>query len=120
MLLTHYQRVYFTVAGRNVDSKRGDPLIAKFRKALEELEVNKDSVSATVYDVDSFEIQQKNRDLYAGKYLIRWEIVDNEVGWESRMNHHTRALLSRAILAIFFSHYKMEIKATDVRDGTYE
>lgn len=120
MLLTHYQRVYFTVAGRNVDAERGNPLIAKFRKALEELKVNQDSVSAFIMTVDNFEIQQKNRDLYAGKYLIRWEIVDNEVGWESRMNHDTRALLSKAILAIFFSHYKMEIKATDVRDGSYE
>ena len=120
MMITHYQRVFFQISGRNVDAERGNPLIAKFRKALEELTVKKDSVSAFIMTVDDFEIQQKNRDLYAGKYLIRWEISDNETGWESRMNHATKVLLINAILAIVFSHYSMEIKAVNVKDGSNE
>lgn len=120
MMLTHYQRVYFQVSGRNVDAQRGNPLIAKFRKALEELKVKQDSVSAYIMTVDDFQIWQKNKDLYEGKYLIRWEIVDSETGWETRMNHHTKALLMKAILAISFSHYRMEIRAFNVKSGSNE
>lgn len=120
MQITHYQRVFFQVSGRNVDAKHGDPLIAEFREALEELKVNEPPVSATVFNVDNFEIQQKNRDLFEGRYTIRWEIVDRETGWETRMNHATKALLAKAILAISLSNHKMEIKAVDVKNGSLE
>lgn len=120
MQLTHYQRVYFQVSGKGVDEKRGDPLIRDFRKRLESLKVKNPPVSASVFSVDNFEIEQKNQDLYKGKYLVRWEIVDSEVGWETRMNHQTRALLTKAILEISFSNDSLTIRATDVKDGTYE
>lgn len=120
MLITHYQRVFFQVSGRNVDAKRGNPLIRKYRKALEELKVKQSSVSAYVYDVDGFDIWQKNKDLYEGKYTIRWEITDNETGWESRMNHDTKALLMRELLAINFSRYATRITTINIKDGSYE
>jgi len=120
MLITHYQRVFFQVSGRNVEAKRADPLILEYRKALQELKVKKDSVSASIMTVDDFSIRQINRDLYEGKYLVRWEITDNETGWETRMNHDTKALLSTALLAIIFSQNKIEIKTINIKNGSNE
>jgi len=120
MQITHYQRVYFALAGRSVEAKRANPLILKYREALKELKVKKDSVSASIMTVDDFSIVQKNRDLYEGRYLVRWEIIDNETGWETRMNHSTKALLSTALLAIIFSQDKVEIKTINIKNGSNE
>lgn len=123
MQITLFQRVIFSISGRYINSERGDPLIQEFKIALKGLKVNEPPVSASVFLVDGFEIRQLNQNLYEGRYLVRWEVLDRETGWETRMNHATKALLIRTILAISINEcgepWAIKIQAIKVLDGSY-
>lgn len=91
------QHICWHVEGKKLNPDKVNPVIGDFHTLLDNLKFKHGSISASPTAVDEFFCEEIDTTLLRGKYQIRWEIIDNEPGWENRQNNVIRPELTRFV-----------------------